>query len=292
MLGDKIRNMIDESSPWNQQNRDFWDEACGSTFATDRNIDLRNLANLEIFDSAYHSFYPYLKKELDWVLGDSKRVIEVGLGLGTVSRYLANRVPEYVGLDIATGPCSFIQMSFDHYNLAGKVVCGSILDDSLVKDLGLFDSAIAIGSLHHTGDLDRALKNLEGMVKPGGRILVMVYYSFMPKRVFMQPYKTLKEFWHSIARSNSQTSWLEINSDMRRHSDENSAGVGAPITAYTSRRFFSGRNLVSYKTRLRNSHRIKISRYEIPRNFVLKTISRLVGVNIYARGESLKSLQL
>jgi SAM-dependent methyltransferase len=287
VLGDRLINMINESSPWNQQNREFWDEACGSTFAMERNIDLRDLANLAKFDDAYHSFYPYLKEELDWVLGDSKRVIEVGLGLGTTSRYVAKRVPDYVGLDIAAGPCSFTQMSFDHYNLVGKVVCGSILDDSLVRDLGLFDSAIAIGSLHHTGDLDRALKNLEGIVKPGGRILVMVYYSFMPKRILMQPYKTFKEFRHSVSRSNSQFSWLEMNSNMRGHSDKNSAGVEAPITAYTSRKFFSARNRVSYKTRLRNSHRIKIWRYEIPRNIVLKTISWLIGVTIYARGEKL-----
>lgn len=40
---------------------------------------------------------------------------------------------------------------------------------------GEFDLAFSIGVIHHLADPDRALTNIVGAVKPGGRILIWVY---------------------------------------------------------------------------------------------------------------------
>lgn len=52
---------------------------------------------------------------------------------------------------------------------------GSILDDALVRSLGTFDTVYAWGSLHHTGDMWRAIRNAAALVAPGGVLALAIY---------------------------------------------------------------------------------------------------------------------
>ena len=75
-----------------EQNADFWDEPCGMAFAGQRGYDIDVPAGLDGFDQAYFEFYPYLRGYVDRALADATSVVEVGLGLGTTSRYMARNV--------------------------------------------------------------------------------------------------------------------------------------------------------------------------------------------------------
>lgn len=52
---------------------------------------------------------------------------------------------------------------------------GSILDDRLVSTLGTFDTVYAWGSLHHTGEMWRAIRNAASLVAPGGVFALAIY---------------------------------------------------------------------------------------------------------------------
>ena len=52
---------------------------------------------------------------------------------------------------------------------------GSILDDDLVRSLGVFDTVYAWGSLHHTGQMWRAIRNAASLVAPGGVFALAIY---------------------------------------------------------------------------------------------------------------------
>lgn len=56
-----------------------------------------------------------------------------------------------------------------------RVEEASVLDAEYLTSLGQFDVVYSWGVLHHTGRMWDALANLQGMVKPGGRLFVALY---------------------------------------------------------------------------------------------------------------------
>jgi len=52
----------------------------------------------------------------------------------------------------------------------------SILDSDSLQVLGQHDIVYSWGVLHHTGDLDTAIKNAAGLVKPNGYLFISLYY--------------------------------------------------------------------------------------------------------------------
>ena len=131
----------------------FWDELCGSNLAREVGITDASPASLERYDRAYFDLYPYLAGYLRAPEMAGRRVLDVGLGYGTVAEFLARAGADYHGLDIASGP---VEMA--RHRLAGipgarpeQVQQGSVLELPFPEDS--FDRVVSIGCLHHTGDL-------------------------------------------------------------------------------------------------------------------------------------------
>jgi SAM-dependent methyltransferase len=68
---------------------------------------------------------------------------------------------------------------------------GSVLDDSYVRQLGVFDVVYSWGVLHHTGDQWRGLNTLCGAVAPRGVLFIAIYND--------QRWKS--KVWHAIKRA-------------------------------------------------------------------------------------------
>jgi SAM-dependent methyltransferase len=87
------------------------------------------------------------------------RVLEVGCGDGSLTRLLLKRGYDAVGLDpeAPEGP-GFVRRTLEAFEC----------------DLE-FDAAVAVRSLHHLHDLDRALDNIRDAVKPGGRLILFEF---------------------------------------------------------------------------------------------------------------------
>lgn len=58
---------------------------------------------------------------------------------------------------------------------AWTVERGSVLDESYLDSLGHFDVVYSWGVLHHTGDMWRAMANVDRLVAPGGRLYIAIY---------------------------------------------------------------------------------------------------------------------
>jgi 2-polyprenyl-3-methyl-5-hydroxy-6-metoxy-1,4-benzoquinol methylase len=52
---------------------------------------------------------------------------------------------------------------------------GSVLDEAYLERLGTFDVVYSWGVLHHTGAMWRAVENVTGRVKAGGRLFIALY---------------------------------------------------------------------------------------------------------------------
>lgn len=266
----------------NQKNNEFWSEPCGTNAMVHMGKDRKIPQDVKMFDDWYFETYPYLLEYLEGMDLKNAHVLEVGIGLGTVSRFLAQRAKSLTCLDIARGAISYVKSTTKDYANV-NFVCQSVLD---FVPKAQFDVVIAIGSLHHTGDLEKSLTQVEKMLKDKGTILVMVYYAFQPRRCIVHPLRTLKEFTQTCSKgSRKKLIFEEQDVVLRGRADANQAGEAAPYTAFSSRKIFSKGRGIKYNVKLRNFHRVPILSRFLKRNFFLKYFSRFIGCDIYALGK-------
>jgi SAM-dependent methyltransferase len=94
-----------------------------------------------------------------WLPAPPARVLEVGCGDGTLTRLLAARGYEMLGLDPdAPNGQSFMRGTLEALEARSE-----------------FDAAVAIRSLHHLHDAGRALDNLRDAIAPGGRLVIFEF---------------------------------------------------------------------------------------------------------------------
>lgn len=84
-------------------NKEFWEELCGTTMAKRLGIIDDTLQSLRLFDNEHLRFYPYLLNRIPASSFSGMRVLEVGLGYGTLGQLIFEAGADYYGLDIANG---------------------------------------------------------------------------------------------------------------------------------------------------------------------------------------------
>jgi SAM-dependent methyltransferase len=259
-------------------NADFWSELCGSHLARSVGVEDASAESLARFDRAYLDIYPYLERYLPWRSGE--RVLEIGLGYGTVGQLLAGRGLNYHGLDISQGPVGMMVHRLEMLGVADagdQVTQGSAL--SIPHPDGSFDVVVSIGCLHHTGDLAAAIREVQRVLRPGGEAMVMVYNRHSFRQVVMLPLMELKRgLWRDRARR------AEF---VRAAYDANAEGSAAPATEFSSardvRRMFSG--FSELRVRRENFDDIVVRAagrtLAIPRDAVLNNLARVAGSDLY-----------
>lgn len=212
------------------KNSEFWDEMCGSGLAKFLGITDASLESLRKFDDWYFNFYPYLFDHIPFGAMQAKDVLEVGLGYGTVSQRLAQCGARYTGLDIAAGPVEMVLHRFKQNALLGAASQGNILKPESPESS--FDYVVAIGCLHHTGNLRLAIENCWRLLRPGGQLIFMVYYAYSYRRIRMAPAATLRYMMRELG---GHRGVVGVSGEHERAAyDTSSSGAGAPHTDWTS----------------------------------------------------------
>jgi SAM-dependent methyltransferase len=261
------------------QNAEFWDTLCGTHLATSLGITDRSAASLKKFDDWFLEFYPYLTRRIALSTMRGKRVLEVGLGYGTIAQQIAEAGADYRGLDIASGPVEMANHRLRLNGLGGEARVGSIL--AAPFDDGSFDAIVAIGCYHHTGDLQRAFDESYRLLCPGGILVFMVYNAYSYRRWATAPAATLRYFAADWLRSGSRA---PISARERAAYDTNPAGEAAPHTDFVSRHALRWmcRRFASFTATLENIDQEKPFATR-PRAELMKTLwPRICGLDIYA----------
>lgn len=249
-----------------KKNSKFWDELCGSQLAKQLGVTDNSPQSLKKFDDWYMEFYPYLYRHIPFNTLKGKKVLEIGLGYGTISQMMAAAGADYSGLDIAAGPVAMVNHRLGQNGLPGKAVQGSVLEAPFADQT--FDQAVAIGCLHHTGNLQRALDEVWRVLKPGGRAMVMVYYAYSYRRWVYVPGPTFRQFMADKFGIGSRSS--VITDKERAHYDASTKdGGGAPETAFTS-----GSEMQQLTKRW---SKCTVHRENIGQEFVFRTMPREVA---------------
>jgi ubiquinone/menaquinone biosynthesis C-methylase UbiE len=262
--------LASEQSQTDERNAAFWDELCGTGLARDLGIETIDPGSLRRFDDAYMAFYPYLWQylELDRIQG--RRVLEIGLGFGTVGELLAAAGAVYHGVDIAGGPVEMMRERLRMKGLDGvdRVQQASAL--ALPYEDGTFDRVYTIGCLHHTGDTPKGVSEVYRVLAPGGRAVVMLYNAHALRQMTQRARAKLQ-------RRPDADKWLDS------HYDVNTAGDVAPHIDYASRgdvrRMF--RDFERVRIESQNFDDFQRGRLVLPRAWFLKNLARVVGVDLY-----------
>jgi len=260
-------------------NSSFWNELCGSTLARTLGVKDSSPESLKRFDDWYFDFYSYLLPFVRAAGLQNRRVLEVGLGYGSLSQKIAEAGAAYTGLDIAAGPVAMVNHRLEQCALPGRAVQGSVLDCPFPDQS--FDVAVAIGSLHHTGNLALALSELRRVLVPGGQVVFMVYNALSYRRWLRWPISTMQ---HALwARGRMLTKPGSSESERRAY-DADSEGNAAPETVFTT---------AGELTKMMEGWSVENLRLEnvgdegplrlLPRSVKLAALGPWAGLDIYVR---------
>jgi SAM-dependent methyltransferase len=258
-------------------NAGFWDELCGTNLAREIGLTDASPASLERFDRAYFDLYPYLAGYLRAPEMAGRRVLEVGLGYGTVAELLARAGADYHGVDIADGPVAMVQARLERIPGARPQATqqGSALE--LPFPDASFDRVVSIGCLHHTGDLGRAVAEVRRVLRPGGALLLMVYNRHSARRVLLWPLLATRH--RLVAGAPTPEAWL------RRANDAGADGDAAPHTDFVTVAELRGLLHGMHDVRIdrRSIDRVPLGPLEISRARLMRLgVDRLVGLDLYA----------
>ena len=251
-----------------KSNAEFWDTLCGWGLARSAGITGESEDDLRRFDELYFDFYPYLSRYVDREDLRGKKVLEIGLGFGTLGQLLASKGSEYHGVDIAAGPVAMMRRRLEALGLPeGHVQQASVLE--LPFPDGMFDYVYSIGCLHHTGDLPRSVAEVHRVLAPGGRAVVMLYHAHSFRRVAFR-------LWDAASPARRR----RAAERMRRLYDADPAGAPAPHTDFVSRRdarrLFGDFERVGIDVQNFDSYRLGIQR-----EWFLSNLARVVGLDLY-----------
>jgi SAM-dependent methyltransferase len=267
----------DPQTSIDSQNRAFWDELCGTGLARTLGITEMNPDSVARFDAAYIGLYPYLARYLDDLPVEGCKVLEIGLGFGTVGQILVERGADYHGADIAAGPVSMMR---DRLRWLGRAA-----DDAVVQASALqlpwpdetFDVVVSIGCLHHTGDLARAVTEVHRVLVPGGTAFVMLYNAHSFRQLVVVQRERLR-----AARARRRS-----DEQVRAMYDANTAGEAAPHTDFVSRRdvrqLFSAFSDVRVQSQNFDSLTPSFRNHvlTVRREWLLGNVGRLLGLDLY-----------
>lgn len=258
----------------NRANAEFWNELCGSAFARHLGIKDHSVKSLRRFDQAYLDLYPYLLERVPVSTMAGKRVLEVGLGYGTLGQRIIEAGADYTGLDVAQGPVDMLNRRVQIQSLSGKATQGSMLDCPFPDES--FDIVVSIGCFHHTGSVERCIDETRRVLRPGGKAYFMVYNALSYRQWLRWPRLTLR-----AALGRERSGALEAQ---RKAYDANSAGAAAPETVFVSARHLRAmlRSFSDYRLWLENCDHITLrGRTLVPRTALLATLGRAAGLDIY-----------
>ena len=266
--------MADPQRQIDRRNAAFWDELCGTTLAEQLGITDGSAENLERFDRAYLDEYPYLEGYLPTPSGSKQRLLEIGLGYGTISQILAERGFDYHGLDIAPGPVDMVRHRLTELGIGDpeeRVRVGSVLEMEHPDES--FDHVITIGCLHHTGDIPQGVAEVGRVLRTGGRAVVMLYNRRSYRRM-RQSLSGLRERLRGGAADEAA---------LRASYDHNVEGEAAPVIDYTSvreaKRLFSDFSKV--RVRRENFDYMMRGQRAVDREKLLGWPARLAGLDLY-----------
>jgi 2-polyprenyl-3-methyl-5-hydroxy-6-metoxy-1,4-benzoquinol methylase len=162
-----------ENKPSLKEVQDFWNA---------RPCNLRHsnspVGTKQYFDEVEERKYfvePHIPAFADFPNWAGKRVLEIGCGIGTDATNFSRNGAIYTGVELSSESLKLAKQRFDVFGLSGRFIEGNAEEiDQLLKG-ETFDLIYSFGVLHHTPNLEMALKAIRTLMEPSSVFKMMVY---------------------------------------------------------------------------------------------------------------------
>jgi SAM-dependent methyltransferase len=164
---------VQSPTPSEQEIRNFWDShPCGDHQVENLKADYE--AFFDRYDKFRYSREAHILRRLDAIDFKGKRVLEIGLGQGADSEQIIRRGAIWSGLDLTAESVARVSTRMRLRKLPyDRLECASAL--AMPFDDNSFDIVFSHGVLHHIPDVKTAQHEIARVLKPGGRLITMLY---------------------------------------------------------------------------------------------------------------------
>jgi ubiquinone/menaquinone biosynthesis C-methylase UbiE len=214
-----------ESQVSQQTIKDYWEKCTPMSFETEKwSYEQKREFRYRLQDYMHESF-----QFENW---SGKKVLEIGCGSGVDAMEFARHGAIVTATDITDSAVKLTQELATETGFPVKVVKASA--NSLPLPDASFDGVYCYGVLHHIPEVETALAEIRRVLKPGGRVMAMLYH----RDSLLYAYSII--YWRGIKEGMLET--LTPEQLVSRYSERNE---GCPYTrVYTrdeARNLFSSR---------------------------------------------------
>jgi ubiquinone/menaquinone biosynthesis C-methylase UbiE len=167
-----------------------------------------------------YALYPWLLPYLRHPRWSGRRVLEIGVGLGTDHLQLSRAGAIMHGVDLTPTSLEMTRLRFEQ---EGRTTTLALADaEDLPFEDESFDAVYSFGVLHHTPDMDAAIQEVRRILKPTGFALIAIYN----RNSYFHGWRLLR---HYASLEWRRKSLAEMRADFE-------FGEGVPVVHLTSRR--------------------------------------------------------
>jgi len=214
------------------QVREYWNaHPCGTQFTHLEWGSKEFFAEVERFR---YETQPFMSEIIGFDRYPGKRLLEVGCGLGTDLLQFAKGGALVTGVDLTPQSIELVKRRFA---LDGLAVDARVSDaENLPFDDASFDVVYSFGVLHHTPNTQKAIDEVYRVLKPGGKIIIMLYHKNSLHVWLGIPLFTL---WNSLRAKNNGLSRPTILEDWVRVYDGGENPLGKAYSKSEAERMFA-----------------------------------------------------
>jgi SAM-dependent methyltransferase len=128
----------------------------------------------EVDRQRYEAYAPWLGEAVGFGAGQSRRVLEVGCGMGTDLARFARHGATVFGVDLTPRHLAITRARLLNEDVIPRLVRGDA--EHLPMGDGTVDLVYSFGVLHHTPDITKALDEIHRVLRPGGRLVLGLYH--------------------------------------------------------------------------------------------------------------------
>ena len=179
-----------------QRVKTYWErEACGEIHADAPEGTPEFFSQVE---RRREELEPHIARFADFEGARGKRLLEIGVGLGTDFVRFARAGANATGVDLTERAVGLVRRRLDVEGLETDLRVADA--EALPFEDGSFDRVYSWGVLHHTPDTARAVREAVRVLRPGGELCVMLYaryswvaYGFWVRHALLagRPWRTL-----------------------------------------------------------------------------------------------------